>query len=296
MRVSPSIEWYRLGSRRVEPVPGMKIVATSAERWRGMRVDLGDVQQPGELPEGILKEASLVAHVDAARTEVWYGGKRLEGGCAVGDVCVLPARMPYAVRRHDAGRLVIATVGPHLIDELTGEDLKTSRVELTPVFAARDALMTNLLVALADEVLSESPAGPLYAESLGTALVAHVVRRHGVFAAAAPRRGSLAPSALRAVTEHIDARLGQPLSLRALAQVARMSPYQLMRRFRASTGMPPHQFVLRRRILRARALLERSKLTILEIALACGFASQSHFAAAFRKLTGVTPRRYRARD
>jgi len=57
--------------------------------------------------------------------------------------------------------------------------------------------------------------------------------------------------------------------------------------------MPPHQYVTRRRIARARTLLLNNHLSILEIALTCGFSSQSHFAATFRTIVGVTPQRYR---
>ena len=61
MRVSPAIEWYRLGSRRPQPVAGMKVMLSSGERWRGLRVDLADVTGPGELAEGTLKEHAFVA-------------------------------------------------------------------------------------------------------------------------------------------------------------------------------------------------------------------------------------------
>jgi AraC family transcriptional regulator len=72
-----------------------------------------------------------------------------------------------------------------------------------------------------------------------------------------------------------------------------MSTYQLARRFKESKGLPPHQYVLRRRIERARELLRQPETTVLDVALACGFSSQSHFASAFRLFTGLTPRRYR---
>jgi len=293
MRLSPAIEWYRLGSRRPEPVTGMKVMLSSGERWRGLRVDLADVTGPGELAEGTLREHAIVAHIDGpARTDVWYAGKQSSGDCLPGDLCVVPAAMPYAVRRYGPGRLVFTSIGVPLINQVLGHD-PVGRVDLEPVFRTRDSLMWSILHALTEEVLVDNPAGPLYAESLGTALVAHLLRRHRAPVDASRRRAGLPSTAVRVLAEYIEAHLAEPISLQDLAELAGLSTYEFARRFRESTGMPPHQYVTRRRIERARTLLVNNDLSILEVALACGFSSQSHFAATFRTLVGVTPRRYR---
>jgi AraC family transcriptional regulator len=72
-----------------------------------------------------------------------------------------------------------------------------------------------------------------------------------------------------------------------------MSPFHFARCFKQTTGMTPHQFVTRERILRARKLLTSTEQPIGEIALSLGFASQSHFADVYRRITGSTPRRDR---
>ncbi len=152
--------------------------------------------------------------------------------------------------------------------------------------------MSQLLQVLTDELLADNPGGPLYAEALGAALAAHALRRYAA-PGAVRRRGGLNIRTLRALTDYIEAHLDDAISLHDLAELAQMSSYQLARRFRASTGLPPHQYVLRRRIERAKVLLRRRDLSILEVALSCGFSSQSHFAGVFRALAGVTPRGYR---
>jgi AraC family transcriptional regulator len=95
------------------------------------------------------------------------------------------------------------------------------------------------------------------------------------------------------VTDYIEAHLADTIRLQDLAEIAGVSSFQLVRRFKESKGQPPHQFLLRRRIERAREMLRQSDKTILEVALSCGFSSQSHFSAVFRTLTGLTPRRFR---
>ena len=106
-------------------------------------------------------------------------------------------------------------------------------------------------------------------------------------------RGGLSPAALRRVRERVEAGLEEALTIEDLAAAAGLSPFHFARMFKRATGESPHAYVLRRRIERARALLE-GDLPIAEVALACGFGSQSHLTARFRAATGLTPGRYRA--
>jgi len=99
---------------------------------------------------------------------------------------------------------------------------------------------------------------------------------------------------LRRVTDHIQGNLDQDLTLARLGAVASMSPFHFARLFKSTTGLPPHRFVLRARVDHARALLTDPTLSIHHIAQVVGFRTPSHFTAVFRRVTGVTPRAYRA--
>ena len=99
---------------------------------------------------------------------------------------------------------------------------------------------------------------------------------------------------LRAVIDHIHERLDAELSLDHLAAVAHMSPYHFARLFKNSTGLPPHQYVIARRVERAKELLrDRGPLPLAEVAAEAGFSSQSHFTRHFKRIVGVTPQRFR---
>lgn len=102
-------------------------------------------------------------------------------------------------------------------------------------------------------------------------------------------RGGLAPAQLRRVKDYIEAHLDQPLPLRVLAGEACLSEYHFARMFRQSEGLPPHQYVLARRLLRAEQLLRHSALPLTEVALACGFSSASHLTHRFRQSRGLAP-------
>src|SRR5437879_13479207 len=93
---------------------------------------------------------------------------------------------------------------------------------------------------------------------------------------------------LRRVCDFIQANLNQPLTLLDLSAVARMSPYHFARLFKQSIGVPPHRFVLRRRISLASALLREPQLPIREVGRLAGFRTPSHFTTTFRRMTGIT--------
>lgn len=99
---------------------------------------------------------------------------------------------------------------------------------------------------------------------------------------------------LRVLDELIDARLGEDIGITDLAVIAGVSRFHFARMFKATTGMTPYQYVLERRIERARNLLRRSALSIGEVAAATGFSDQSHLSRHVKRRYGVTPQAYRA--
>ena len=106
-------------------------------------------------------------------------------------------------------------------------------------------------------------------------------------------RGGLPPRALRSVREFIEAHLEENISIQALAATAGLSMYHFARAFKQSEGVTPHHYLMRRRVRRAQDLLATTDLPLSEIALASGFADQSHCARRFREHVGVTPSSYR---
>ena len=114
-------------------------------------------------------------------------------------------------------------------------------------------------------------------------------------AAAAPalHRGGLPPRALRRVREFIEAHLEQTISIQALAAMVGLSMCHFARAFKQSQGMTPHDYLVHCRVRRTQELLADTNLPLSEIAIAAGFADQSHCARRFRELVGLTPSRYR---
>ena len=112
----------------------------------------------------------------------------------------------------------------------------------------------------------------------------------------APRAetGGLPGAALRRVIEHIDANVHRGPRLSELGRLVHMSTFHFARLFKASTGLPPHRFVMVRRIEHAKRLLTHGDISIATVGRVVGFRTPSHFTSAFRRVAGVTPSAYRA--
>jgi AraC family transcriptional regulator len=108
-----------------------------------------------------------------------------------------------------------------------------------------------------------------------------------------PNTAALSPFQLRKVTERINGHIDQDLSVAELAEIAGLSTAYFSEAFRKSTGCPPHQFLLRVRVERAKELLRTSDKAVIEIALVCGFQSSQQLAKVFQRLLKATPTSYR---
>jgi AraC family transcriptional regulator len=155
-----------------------------------------------------------------------------------------------------------------------------------PLLLLYDDRITQCAKLLAKECDADEEA-PLFGESLTTALLAVLftsphTRTNGV-------RSGLARWQLRGVVEYMEANLLEDIRLTELARVAGLSPSQFARAFKVSIGMTPHRWLVEQRIHRAKRLMTKSGKSISLAAHLAGFASQSHFTKAFRRVTGTTP-------
>ncbi|MFY1665004.1 helix-turn-helix domain-containing protein [Pseudomonas sp. Pseu.R1] len=137
------------------------------------------------------------------------------------------------------------------------------------------------------------PGERLQTSSLAHELLAHVVLNQVGLREGLKLKGGLAPHLRRQLVEFIELNLAEPLSLGQLAGMCALSEYHFARMFRESFGLPPHQYLLARRMNRARELLRTTRLAFGEVALECGFASASHFNNTFKQAMGATPGTYR---
>ncbi len=154
--------------------------------------------------------------------------------------------------------------------------------------------LSALVAAVHAEMVTGFSSGRLFLDSVEQAMAVALVKDHAVrHRPVEIYRGGLGSARLRRIKELVQAKMEDDLSLDEMAQSVGLSTAHFARMFRKSTGETPHQFVLRQRIERAKAMLRAPDARVLDVAVACGFKTQQHFAQVFRDVCGVSPTEHR---
>jgi AraC family transcriptional regulator len=137
---------------------------------------------------------------------------------------------------------------------------------------------------------SDYPSGRLYVDSLAVSVASRLISTHSSIAQRRiVPRGGLGGRRLKQTLAYIEDHLSEDLSLSRIASIIGISPSHFKTLFRESAGVPVHQYVVQRRIERAKDMLMQGRLSIAEIALATGFSHQSHLARHMRRSVGLSP-------
>jgi len=160
-----------------------------------------------------------------------------------------------------------------------------------PFFSALIAADAQLAKMFVDtHRVCEAGADSLTAQTLLLELLALIIQRHAENRIALPAVGNENVAVKRA-KKYLTENFNKNISLAALAKVAYLSPFHLLRSFRKTLGLPPHEYVINLRIQRARHLLVQGR-TLSDAAYETGFCSQSHFNRHFKRIMGIPPGRY----
>jgi AraC family transcriptional regulator len=183
-------------------------------------------------------------------------------------------------------------ISPEMMADLSGAGNRTPP-ELGARLGFRDANLEALMKMLR---MSVTPSGPssLFCQQLGRTLAAYLLERYCV---SQTNRGVAATrlpgKILKEVLLFIDERIAEPIEVKDLARQAGMSRFYFSRLFRNTVGRSPAQYVIDRRMDRAKVLLGNLDISLAEVTRRTGFSSESSFASSFRSRIGSTPSRYR---
>ena len=213
-----------------------------------------------------------------------------------GSICLLPSGLEHRARLEGTSEHLALYLDPTMIDRAASDARLKGRIELVERYLSKDSVISNVGFALLAELDSEGLSGRLYAESLANVLAVHLLRHYANEDVKPPLfHGGLSGPKLRQVTAFIADNYDKDIKLVELAQVAGMSSFHFAREFKRSTGTSPHQYLIKYRVERAKALMTNDDLPLTEVSLLSGFSHQSHFTRLFRKITGTTPHLYRSR-
>ena len=271
------------------------VQSSSGKGWHGL--DVAEIIHPlDDFALPALPRHILVINLSApSNIQERLAGR--QGHLGTGNVVILPAGAPttWHLEREGEVRHLHLYLSPTLLQQIATEaDIDPDTVEFVDTLGMFDPRIETIALSLLSELRSEGLGGRLYVESLANILGIHLLRQHSsVKQPSLPRSVGLDRATLRRVSTYIEEHLAEDLSLSELAAVAYLSPYHFARLFKASTGFAPHQYVIGRRIERAKLLLSTTNWSLAAIAHAVGFAHESHLALHFKRLTGLLPSSYR---
>ena len=268
--------------------------------WRSLHAAIFK-EAPLHVTESALDHPFIIYHIThpCEVTRKIEGARRETGLLGPRNICVTPPEAVTEWEHHGHPEILQVYLRRSLyeaaVSELYGCD--ASAAEIVPRFGLIDPLLEQLAIALTDALRSGSVRDGLYIDTVAQMMAVHLARAHSVQS----RPTSLPPTPvvphqrMRQLIEFIEANLDQPLTLDAMAGQIGLSPLYLARAFKAAVGQSPHQYVLARRIERAKELLRNTEMPIIDVALSVGFSSQSHLSHWMIRHSGVSPGVYRRR-
>jgi len=172
-------------------------------------------------------------------------------------------------------------------------DLGNGQANLLDRLPFSDARLRGTILALTDEMASGGAVLPLLLDMAAVSLGRRLLRHCDGGKADSATTAVLCGRQLRRVLTMVVERLGEDIGLSDLASAAGMSRFHFVRAFKAAVGISPYRWLVMMRIERAKELLARTQIPVIEVAASLGFESQSHFGQAFRAHVGLTPSEWR---
>jgi AraC family transcriptional regulator len=270
------------------------ILSSSKTTWNGICVD-HLLHPAGGMSECCLPDYTISIHIGSPiELEQVADGQRISDRRSHGDIILSPPNLHRRLCWDREAELLILRLEPTFFTHAADKFGDSNCIQVAPQMKLCDPLIQQIGLALKAELEEGCPSSPLYGESLGTALIVHLLKQHST---SKPNirdyEDGLPKRKLNQALEYINSHLDQEIRLADIAEAVGISQYYFSRLFKQSTGLTPHQYLVRRRLEKAKILLTSTDLAIAQIAQQIGFASQSHFTTLFRKHTGVTPKAYR---
>ncbi|MEH1906284.1 MAG: AraC family transcriptional regulator [Nostoc sp.] len=265
--------------------------------WNGVRVSYYEYHNAVETPEHCFSQHLITIHLNHAvviKEQLLNGHLRCDR-FRNGDICLTPATAPVSVRLQHSSEWIALHLEPKFMEQIAAEVVDPDRLEIIPQFKLNDPLIYQIGIALKVNLEFKNVCDRLYTESMATALSAHLLQHYST---QKPKIASysdgLSQARLRQVTEYIHQHSTQNPSLMIMAEMVQISPYYFSRLFKQSTGLTPHQYLLKCRTKEAKRLLKTTNLSIANIAIQVGFVDQSHLNRHFKRHFGVSPSQFRA--
>lgn len=212
-----------------------------------------------------------------------------------GGLFMLPGGLDFGVRLEGYLESLHLYLREQIVEEVANDFGmgNAGRLDLVPRLGVRDPMIEQLALNVREVLANRDPTALMYVDYVARLLAAHLLRKHSSLASdPVTVVGGLTRAQVERAIDFMETNLSEPLTLADVANASGLSPSHFARRFKSTTGAPPHQYLMQMRVERAKRMLLQHE-PIAEIALACGFTHQEHLTRIFRRTTGLTPASYR---
>lgn len=287
MQPSISVDFRQKGSsdRLFDQPP---LARSHDSDWRSIHLE-HHFQQAIDTPEHVWATPVIVVALNSALQ--LQGQRDHDPFRQVTQLGIFPAGVPHQYTAPAAEFLAFSINAQAFLPVMNG----SIAPELVPTLLPEpDCLIAGVALALKAELAAGCPGGSVYEASLATALAIHLVKHYSVtgLPTLQPSVG-LSREKLKLTLDYIHEHFSEKIRLEAIAQSINISPYHFCHLFKASMGVSPYQYILHCRIECAKQLLKNHSLAIVDVALDCGFATQSQLTKYFSRFVGTTPKVYR---
>ena len=245
----------------------------------------------------LAQHALILFNRPPEKLDLRYEGVKRDRPPSAGSIAVVPANSGALWSWRGNMDLFHVYLEPSLIARAAAESFQFNswRTLVPPLDSLNVPEIRAAMLALEAELRAGGVGGPLMVESLANVLSVHLIRHvSGSREPAGSAKGLLPRRKLQTVVEYIVENLESSPTLQQMAAVAHLSPYHFARQFKATTGLPPYQYVIARRVELAQQLLRKDDdICLAEVALRVGFSDQSQFSLHFKRVVGVTPGQFR---
>ncbi len=274
--------------------PGFAVRKTSRDRlWSGFDAAIYDTSG-GFSDTAPFANLSFIMHVGAPITATCRCERRVHRQIHMpGEFAIIAPGHPGASVHDGPAALLVINIAWSLICKAAqAMDLQPDAVSIQTLFHLNDPQAEHIGWALKAELETNEPVGRLYADSLGLALAAHLLRRYAQ-AELRGLSGGFSKRRLQLVLDYIRDHLAGDLRLVELAAVVGVSPSHFKVLFKQSAGVPVHQYVIRSRVEYAMSLLRCGDISFTAVAAQAGFADHSHMSRCIRRVAGLSPQALR---
>lgn len=297
MRGGSQLYGHSVSINRLEEIPGAELLASSA-KWNWPNLFVCTMRIRPFSKDFLSSPSLLVSMVTRGNLCGWWkiGSDYTELDLRPGTILIIPPHISFAVKVVSNVDLINIYINSCLLDHVIEEysSMTDSTFNVRSNLSVNDEFMEQSVLSIQEILHNGGTFSGVEAQYFARVLVGRIITRYSTPASKEQIvENGLPPSIVQRTTEFINLNLHKRIANEQLADLAGVGAAQFGRLFKRTMDMTPQQYIIRRRIERARALLTETDMPIVEIAQECGFADQVHLTRFFGRITGTSPASFR---